>query len=125
MQIEYISSDDEYCPLIRLFDFTTQEIVELRRVVEQLAHGTIAEFDLARLPSAKMVGDVQFAFRLTDRDEGIKETSPMHFELHYTKDGWDDVSCRLEPFERPTSGYQWLLDVPSDVQLLLSHDGTW
>jgi hypothetical protein len=125
MRIEYISGDDEYCPLIRLFDFTPQEIAELRRVVDQLANGGIREFDLARLPFATMVGDVQFVFRLTDRDQGIKETLPMTFELCYTIDGFEDVSWRLNSFERPAIGHQWLLDVPSDFQLLISPDGSW
>jgi len=128
MKLEYLPYGSPDCPLIRLYDFTTAEAVQLHRDVHALASGAAERFDVHRLPFVESVGGCQLAFVRQSWDGAIvRGRGSCEFECRFTAGTWDNVAGLLEPFTEGAGGFQWLAGVPGEAALLLSAfaSGQW
>jgi hypothetical protein len=125
MKIEFLAEGADACPLIRLFDFQTSEVKDLRTACRQLASGRIAEFALHEQPWIESVEGCRLLWRAGPKDKGIAlPQAGSVFVLEYSSEGWRDVSGLLRPFLGDIDGFNWLTD-RGDVELLISRDGKW
>lgn len=125
MKIEYLAEGSLDWPLIRIFDFSTEEVRTLIDVVRHLGsspNGTVAVHEL---PQVESVRNISLVFKIGEHYRGCNG-APPDFECELTQIGWSNVEGLLEPFAAsPSSGcYQWL-DESGDVALLISPLGGW
>ena len=125
MKLEYLSEGSPDSPLIRLYSFTLREVLRLKERVDNLSTGELSEIALHKEPGVEPIDGCEFQLKLGDRDRGIVQITPVHFECALSNEGWIDVSCLLEPFCEPdATGFQWLVD-KGPISLLISVKGTW
>lgn len=123
--MEYLVDGSPDCPLIRLFDFDRTSVAALRSAVKGLADGDSASVDLASQDLAKSVGGCELVLRTGNRDLGVSESCPLHFECVLMRDTFDDMAVLMEPFcDSAKDGFQWLTE-HSKISLLLSSNGKW
>ncbi|HBO44205.1 MAG TPA: hypothetical protein DD670_09785 [Planctomycetaceae bacterium] len=128
MKMEYLSSGSADCPLIRLYDFTPDEVAQLCDVFASLASGEVHTVALHEQPFVQPLHECGLTLRAEKEDTGIVEVDERRFECPLTKSGWEDQKERTQPFagDGVHGGFLWLLyDIPSEIRLLLSWDGCW
>ena len=125
MKIEYLSEGSLDCPLIRIFDFSTEEAKALIGVVRNLGNAPNGTVAVHELPQVESVRNITLVFKTGEHNHGCNG-APPDFECELTQTGWSNVEGLLEPFAAsPSSGrYQWL-DESGDVALLISPQGGW
>ena len=126
MKMELLAAGGElHRPLIRLFDYQTDEVNLLRLACLELAYGRIAQFALHEQPWCNPIGDCQFFLRTAPTDIGIEvPNSGGAFVTLYSKEAWLEVEGKLWPFSEQPSGFNWLT-FDGEVGLLISLDGRW
>lgn len=125
MKIELLPSGSSDCPLIRLFDFTSDEARQLHGVALALATGT-SPVRVHELSYVQSVGNCRLRLEVAQWDQGIAlALENGDFVCRMTCGKWDDVAALMEPFANESKGYQWLSGVPGEVMLLLSRTGEW
>ena len=128
MKLEYIHEGAQDCPLIRLFDFTTEEVKELRKIINRLASGENQRVGIHDQSWVESVGNCRLTLVMQSWDQGIvkkKGKAENNFECGLTAATWDNVEGLVEPFADGNGGFQWLNKVPGDAALLISRDGSW
>jgi hypothetical protein len=125
MKLEYLPSGDAYCPLLRLFDYQPGEVDRLREACGALASGQIREFALHAQPWVEVVGGVEFTWRASAKDDGVRlPANALEFVLEYSDEAWREVEDKLLPFAQGSTGFNWLTN-EGDVEVLISLDGEW
>lgn len=124
MKIDYLHEGSTDCPLIRLYEYQKNEIVELQRIVSDLAKGKRISFDLDRLNFIFSVENCSLSFIVNEKDDGIDTSANLSFTCRLSTDGWAQMAGLLSPFPNKIDGYQWL-DENGKVSLLISPDGRW
>ncbi len=125
MKLEFLADGSQDCPLIRLYDFESEEAVGLRQIFISLSDGTRDSVPLDGERGFESIGGCRFTLRLGKRDLGVMQKAKAEFDCVLTQEGWDDMAWRLEPFcKSGGSGYQWLNE-EGNVSLLLSKTGQW
>ena len=127
MKMEFIDDEGVHdCPLIRLFQFETEDVIWLREMFDSLASGSQTFIPLHEQKGIEAVDGCRLDLRVGTRDMGIIQKGPLTFECTLTTEGWSEVASLAEPFcEAAKPGtFQWLND-DGDVSLLLSPDGLW
>jgi len=125
VKMEFLAGGAPECPLIRLYDFTTDEARELRQVFYSLADGSLDDVALDGMPFIEAVHGCQLRLLLGASDRGIRPISSDVFEYTLTGPGWSNVGGLVDPFTESNSrGFQWLSN-RRPVRLLLSRDGGW
>ena len=123
MKLEYVADGSNNCPLIRLFEFTPEEVQELRKLVRLLVSGERQRVTLQNESWAEPVGGCRLSLRIANRDEGVRQVEPLKFECVLSSDGWSNVDGLLDPFcDSNTTGFQWLTHA-GRVSLLISQSG--
>jgi hypothetical protein len=122
MKLEYLPD----CPLIRLYDFTTDEAAKLLAAVESLASGGAERIEVHDLPFVNPIGGCRLAMVRRSWDQAIiQKADPANFECGFTAGTWDNVAALVEPFVHDAPGFQWLAGIPGEADLLLSVSGQW
>lgn len=104
--LETGSSD---CPLLRLYEFTSKEVYELRRIALPLARGQETTVRLGEQPNITAIGGCELTLRQGKKDRGVFATSPLKFEWILSPLAWLQVADLIRPFSRGvTKGFQWL-----------------
>jgi hypothetical protein len=125
MKMEFLKSGAPDCPLIRLYEFKTNEAQSLRRFALQLARGWTPSVFLHNEQGIQATGELQLTLSRGEKDRGVFETGPLEFAWVLTRAGWLSVSGLVRPFSRTGSGgYQWLCEL-GKIRILISHDGRW
>lgn len=125
MKLEYLFEASPDCPLLRLYSFALLEVLLLRQRADELSSGKLRKLALHKEPGIEPISDVELLLRLGERDQGIVQIAPLHFECVLSSTGWTDVSYLLGPFcENDQTGFQWLVD-EGPISLLISFKGTW
>lgn len=138
LKVEYIPPcDSPDCPLIRLYDFRSEDIAALRAICNSLAGGHRSECMLTDEPWAQSINGCRLLLRVVPDDQatpnfescctGCRVPFPAPGEPYVmlgSRRGWDDVRELLEPFLAGTRGFNWLAD-PPDVRVLVSQQGAW
>ena len=130
MKIEYLTNVNPNQPkdsIFRIFDFNSSEARQFRDILSKLADGSSTETDLNSFPFVKSVADVLFVLKVGSKDKGVISHSENYFECVLTRDAWEDARAFVEPFCETTdvSGYQWLYNLDTDIELLFSQNGDW
>jgi pyridoxal/pyridoxine/pyridoxamine kinase len=125
MRLEYLPAGAPECPLVRLFDFSSEEAAQLRAAAEALAAGRLERVTVHELPEVEAVGCCELVWCLRSREQGAFQVGPAAFECGLTGEGWLTVAAFIEPFAAGSTGFQWLVSEPGEVTLLLSKSGKW
>jgi hypothetical protein len=127
MKMEYLAAGSADCPLIRLYDFTVDELVQLCDLFNSLASGAVRSIALHEQPYLVSLQGCCLTLRAAERDRGIVEDHLGGFDCLLTPDGWEDQAERVKPVIEDSRGdFVWLLyNIPSEIRLLLSWNGTW
>jgi hypothetical protein len=128
MKLEYLADGSPDCALIRLYDFTPAEAVQLLAAVTALASGDEERVEVHRLPFVDSVGGCRLIFVRRPWDQAIiRRPGACEFECGLTAGTWDNVAMLVEPFAGGAGGFQWLAEIPGEAALLLSASasGQW
>jgi hypothetical protein len=127
MKLEYLAEGSADCPLLRLYDFTSDEAKQLLIAVTGLATGSLERVDVERLPFVEPVEDCRLCLVRSPWDRAVVRIGPSAFECGFTSARWDNVAGLIEPFaeEGSVGGFQWLATSPGEVAFLLSPSGKW
>jgi hypothetical protein len=130
MKIEYLTNTNPDHPkdsILRIFDFTSSEACQFRDILSKLADGSISKIDLSDLPFVVPIAGCRLTLKVGSRDKGVIRLSNTAFECILTKLTWENAEGLVEPFcdTREVSGYQWLYNLDTDIELLFSQNGDW
>lgn len=125
VKLDYLRDGTDDCPLIRLYEFQSEEMQRLQRSFERLASGAAERVALDEVTPIESVDGTQLTFSRAASDNGVASSGQQSFEVQLTPRGWRRCVELLEPFCKSSSGYQWLCDDVGDIRLLVSHDGAW
>ena len=138
MKLDFVDTEAETVEdnrLIRLFDFSCEEVALIHGSILELASGLEDEIAVHRLPYVERAG-VDLNLRLGTKDFGIYSTFEMsEFECRLTADTWVTVAGYMEPFlsSCDSNSFQWLNDTfqrtkdTSDIKFLFTPHpkGAW
>jgi len=130
MKIEYLTNTNPAHPkdsILRIFDFTSSEACQFRDILSKLADGSIPEINVSELPFVTPIAGCRLTLQVGSRDKGVIRASNSAFECILTKLTWENAEGLVEPFcdAREFSGYQWLYNLDTDIELLFSQNGDW
>lgn len=130
MKIEYIeefNSDNPTDSLLRLYDFNLVEANELIAVFKNLADKSVLEFKLNELSCIDSINGIELTLQVGKKDIGITKILEKSFICNLSPSGWSNAIELTKPFTGSTitNGYQWLYDLNTDIDFLLSTDGRW
>jgi hypothetical protein len=131
MKLDYISSEGLGAgnpPIVRLYEFSAQEVVELIQVFTELADGKLHAVVLQNQRFIQPLDGISFVLRNGHEDIGMKQIGKqLTFECELTADSWRKTVALSEVFlDEKAHGYQWLVESPKlQIEFLLSKDGSW
>src|SRR5438046_1049448 len=106
MKLEFLPEGSPDCPLLRLFEFTTDEAECLFRAVTELASGACDRVAVHDLPSVEPVGACRLTLLVRSWDQAvIAKGAPVDFECGFTRGTWDNVAGLIEPFATGAAGF--------------------
>jgi hypothetical protein len=125
MKVEYVRDGAIDTPLIRLHDFDAEGASAVHQLISDLSAGRRDEVQLHAEGGVESINGCRLILRVGDGDQGIIHGAGA-FVCTLTRDTWDDVAARMEPFcEDAQPGTFQYLDETSSIRLLLSADGGW
>jgi hypothetical protein len=125
MKIEFLPEGASDCPLVRLFDYSREDLRLLSQACHDLANGRIEEFILHDEPWIESASGCRFYWRVSSTDIGVPLPRPSEpLVLQYSKERWRDVQGKLSQLLDQPLGFQWITD-GGDVEVLVSPDGAW
>ena len=125
MKIEFVK-DSSNGPFIRLFDFSNAEVLEVKKLVDQLAKGTIESLDVHKHANINPIDNCHLTLKIGNESKGISSLGGQNdFVCELNKAGFENMSgllasFALHPVEK--EGFQWL-DETSEISLLISPSG--
>lgn len=124
MKMEYLADGSDDCPLIRLYDYSMEEVRGLRQRFWSLTEGA-ARVSLDSELGVESVDDCRLELVLGRKERGVAAKGANFFECEYTEEGWRMVAELTDPLCQPDSvGFQWLSS-DGKIALLLSQSGRW
>lgn len=126
MKLEYVTDGPNDSGLIRLYDYVSSEVQELRKLTGELASGSRQRISLNEEIWVVAVGGCKLILRRGERNSGVRQLgSALDFECELSADGWNNVEGLLEPFCTSSStGFQWLTN-QGKISFLISLSGKW
>ena len=125
MKLEFLMEGAPECPLIRLYDFTSDEAIQLRQIFQALADGSMKTVKLEERDFIESMHGCLLGLQVGTHDLGIRADGLRSFECVLTKLGWKNVRGLTDSLCEPDArGYQWLTS-HGPARLLLSRDGKW
>ena len=121
MKLEFLSGGSPDCPLIRIFEFSVEQLSELLGEIRSLAHGESTSFNLDSIAGAESIENLSLSFLAADQDEGLVGQAPT-FELRLRPLRWSEVEGLARALLGSSGGYQWLSD-EGVASVLLSSTG--
>ena len=99
MKLEYLPDGSIDCPLLRLYEFETTEVSELRTKVAELAHGSSISVALHDLNFITPISDCQLVLIVGDSDQGILSSdSDSLFMCMLSQETWEQIAGLIESF---------------------------
>jgi hypothetical protein len=125
MKIEFLKDGARDCPLIRLYEFTEDDVRRLRQIALRLAKGRNEVVALHEEPGVVPIGGCQLTLHRAEQDRGVFQIALLKFEWVCAKSGWLTVAGLIRPFSRSNiGGWQWLCKT-GKIAILFSRDGRW
>ena len=123
MKIEYLE-DSQDGPLVRLFDFSTTEVTEFKRLVDKLVRGKVPSVVLHEHCNINPRDNCHLTFVTSKENKGIQRKGE-EFECALTPSSLSSISELISSFAfHPAEGYEWL-DETSNIALLISPHKSW
>lgn len=127
MKLEYLPQINAYNDsLIRLYDFDVVQASKLQvQISQKIIHNKI-ELDLSQLDFIESI-NCNLVFRLSERDIGIFTEDNNVFFCDLTLRKFEEMILIIEPFTKKTEAgcSNWLFDLNTQIELLISPDGDW
>jgi hypothetical protein len=125
MKIEYLAAGADNCPLIRLFQFTLDELERLAQFARDLADARRSEVALHEQSWVEPVRGCRFFWRFDHDDIAVKlPSAEASFVLALSCEGWLEVECKLGMLTPAAGNFNWL-NTTGDVNVLVSWNGLW
>jgi hypothetical protein len=125
MKLEYLPGGPNDSGVIRIYDFVSSEVRELRKLTGELATGARERITLNEKSWFAPVSGCNLILRLGRTNSGIRQLEALNFECELSADGWNNVEGFLEPFcSSATTGFQWLTN-RGGISFLILHSGSW
>jgi hypothetical protein len=127
MKVVFLESGAEDCPILRLYDFTPEQLVALQAVTAGLHLENNNLQTIVSKMQLKYIGGCTLSFCISQDDKGvIKDSSGLGFTWSLSPLGWQKATDLIRAFrdDYRDGTYQWL-DETSDISLLLSESGRW
>lgn len=126
MQLDFIENINAFGDnVVRLYDFKSAEAMQLRDALKDSLENNKMPFDSTTLDFIE-ARNCQLIFRISETDEGIITEDKQLFYCDLTPQAYQEMLRLIEPFcHKDTKTYQYLYDVDSLTDLLLSPAGTW
>ncbi len=127
MDLDCLFPESPEIPLIRLFNFTTEEVSNLQAAVAGLATGKVDQVAVHAFPGIVSVDHTELVLSIQSWDQGLLtlDLETNKFCCLFSCGTWDNVSGLIEPFCAGRSGFQWLVGGAGTASILLSHSGEW
>ncbi len=110
--------------LIRFYDFDKTEAGQFQLAIQSIIQNGDS-IDIHELPFVIAL-DCSLKFTLANEDIGVTKIAEKYFECLLTQKSYEDMIHLVQPFvDRELSGYQWLYDGDTEIDLLFSPGGTW
>lgn len=124
MQLDFIDNINEYGDnMVRLYDFDRSEAILFRDVLLHLIEKK-GQFPLVNCEFIEP-RNCYLTLRVANIDEGIVSDDNVNFFCYMTLDGYRNMVKILEPFcVKETKGYQYLYDIDSLTDFVLSPAGS-
>jgi hypothetical protein len=124
MKLEWLQGMEEYGlesdEIVRLFDFSKEESLLLKKAIEYFVIELNNPLDLTRLAYVNAL-NCNLILQQTDTDYGIEFVEKTGFICGLTKASFQRMVSLIEPFcLRDLSSYQWLYEVDTEIDLLFS-----
>ena len=132
MKLEYLGDisdggrfkDVETDELIRLYKFNKSQAIQFRDAIKLHVVEQHQELNLTTLDFIEPV-NCSLTLRLGS-ELGIHRENKIDFICELKVEGFEKMIYLLVPFcEKEESGYQWLYDVITPIELLFSSNGDW
>jgi hypothetical protein len=126
MKLEYLENtgDELYDCLIRLFDFSSEELKDLESVIQDNVIKNGKEITLSELDFIETV-NCDLKLRLSTENVGIVQLDAKRFSYEMRKDGFVNMIEKIQN-STLTEGYFWLdNNCDGEISLLLSEGGGW
>lgn len=127
MKLDYLTQINAYNDgLIRLYDFDVVQAAKLQvQISQKIIHNKI-ELDLSQLDFIESI-NCNLVFRLSERDIGIFTEDTNVFFCDLTLRKFEEMILIIEPFTKKTETgcSNWLFDLNTQIELLISPDGDW
>jgi hypothetical protein len=125
IRMEYLPHGAADCPLIRLFDWSCDDIATLRSVCLSLAESRIREIAVHDQPWVRSIDGCRLLLRLgRTRDVALNGGGDSAFVMERSAVDWHVAADILEPFCSQLDGFNWLAD-GSGVKVVVSRHGGW
>jgi hypothetical protein len=130
MKIDIIENYDQNNPnekIFRIYDFRSNEVNDLIRLLNKLVANEKTEVDLKAQNYIQSIAGVNLVLECGERDEGISHLQEENFVCRLSKEGWENAIELLKPFAESENqkGFQWLYDLNTGIEMLVSRNGKW
>jgi hypothetical protein len=129
MKIDHLTKTNPDHPkdsILRIFDFDVSEACQFRELLLSLADGSATMIDLNSISFVEGVDGCHLFLKVGTGSKGVIVLLKNTFECILTRDDWDVAKDLVEPFcEGNLSGYQWLCNLGTRIELLFSPNGDW
>ena len=126
MKIDFLknTNKDEDC-ILRLYDFNCSEADHLRRRIQKTIIEDQSQFSTTELDFIEHK-NCSLTFHISDRDIGITSANIKEFQCDLTLKTYKKMIDLINPFtENFVEGHQWLYDLNTPIEFLISPKGTW
>ena len=113
--------------LVRLYDFDYKEAIKFGQQLQKRIVDEHLPLDITALAFIEPI-NCKLIFAISEADEGITTENGFSFICNLTTVAYKHMIYLLEPFcdkNYNGSGYQWLYDLDTPIDLLFSPGGTW
>lgn len=126
MKLEYLENVNDHSDgIVRLYDFDSQEIIQLCAALRNSVVDSKLELTFSSLSFIQTI-NCDLTLKISPNDKGISETSKSALYCELTSEAYLKMIDLVEPFSKPEStGFQWLYDLDSPIEFLLSKNGKW
>jgi hypothetical protein len=84
IKIDYLKEGSDDCPMVRLYDFDSEDAKRMRRMFQALADGSI---ERVRLETVESIDGTQLTFVRSAPDGGVTETESKNFKVSLSSEG--------------------------------------
>jgi len=127
MRLDFIADGCGEAPLIRIFEFSADEVRQLHAAFLQMSDGLTEKFALHEQNWITTISNCELWLVFDKKDDkGVQKSGATTFVCTYSQEGWLGLADKTAPFidGRKSGHYNWLTN-EGDIEFLLSPDGRW